>query len=74
MLSLMIKDIVKFIVLLFITFIVTQIVVLFFYLLRFWTDRNNIPPNWVIIMNPIVILINGYVVYVLGKKIRNEPY
>lgn len=64
----MIKDLVKFIVFLIITLIVTRILVLGFFFLRFWTERNSISSNWVIIINPIVIFVNGYIVYALGKR------
>lgn len=64
----MVKDLVKFIVFLIITLIITRILVIGFFVLRFWTDRNSIPPFWVVIINPIVILVNGYIVYTLGKR------
>lgn len=64
----MIKDLVKFIVFLIITLIITQILVLGFLILRFWTERNSISSNWVVVINPIVIFVNGCVVYALGKR------
>lgn len=66
------KSLIKYLGLMVLSLIISELITLFFFYLRYLLDKNGFPAGWVLIIPLFTAFINGCIIYFVGKFIKVE--